>query len=119
MATFDEVNSKMLELMGDKSSPERASIVLSWWSEFPERNFVRMKRCVELLTSIPYERFHVPDDMKQEIKQIGMDIDKEGGFQTLQACFYIVINFMVKNIKEKHKVKSIEYLWNGVGDWKN
>ena len=106
IATYPETIARM-ERFSDNWN------VLQWSSEWNERNYGRMKRIADLLCSIQPDS-EVPNDIQKEIKSIGLAIHKEGGFDTQQACFYVLVNFMTTN----QKVKELEYIWHEVGDWK-
>jgi len=116
--TFESVNKKIEKYLNDDKYPIifKRSLVC-WYAELSERNFDIMMRIAELLNSIPYEayeeEFDVPDDMMIEIKSLGLEIYNRGGFQALQGCYYIMVNFIDTN----HKVKTCQSCWDGVGSW--
>jgi hypothetical protein len=119
--SYIEIVAKMEKFMADEDKPEylRQS-VMTWWAEFPERNYDRMLRVKKLLETIEPdwtdEDFDVPDWIKAEIKEIGDKINREGGKDTMVGCFYILINFM--NPDKNKRLKALEVCWDGVGDWK-
>jgi hypothetical protein len=93
--------------------------VFGWMSEYSERNHARMIVIVSKLLKIKedfyHEDFDVPEEDKKEIFKIGCDIDKDGGFQAQQACFYIVRNFIEP---DNNRTKAIEVCWNRAGSWR-
>ena len=111
---------KIEDYMNDKDKPQDLRFaVMTWSAEFPERNYERMLRIKNLLSSIKEDYIHpdfdVPEDMSKEIKQIGLSIHNEGGFTAQQGCYYIMINFM--NDKNDKRLKALDCVWSGVGDW--
>jgi hypothetical protein len=89
--------------------------VEDWRTEFSRANY---KRCVELFDCVVTDGANA--EAVERIKQIGRDIDSEGGLDAMQACFYILLQFMTpENVELKRAVRDIQIYWDGVGRWEN
>ena len=118
LPTYEKVIEDMENFIKDLSK-EIAVDVFGWLSEYSRRNHDRMVVIASKLCAIEedyyHEDFNVPEETKKEIFNIGCDIDREGGFQTQQACFYIAVNFIAPTNK---RIKAIETCWSGAGSWR-
>ena len=76
--------------------------VMGWMAEYGLWNH---EQCVEL-------RANILDRAK--CKEIGQRIHDRGGFTALQANYYIMKNFLCKDIL-RHQVT--EYMFHGIGEW--
>lgn len=116
--SYDEVNSAMENFT--HPNDELKWRVFTWRNEFPERNYIRMKIIMTELYNLKYEyydeNFDVPEASLKIIQKLGNDINKEGGLDAMQACFYIMLNFM--NKCNTTKLHSLSFCWDNVGDWK-
>lgn len=120
LPTYSEIVDIMERFIMDKSNSQdiRCS-VFKWMSEYSQLNHSRMVVIVNKLISIKEdyydEEFDIPDNVKNKIYKIGCDIDKQGGLDAQQACFYIARNFIKPN---NNRLKAIELCWDGAGEWK-
>ncbi len=73
---------------------------LVWGAEYSAANHERCKRMYESLLN------------KEVCIQMGNAINKDGGFDAMRACYYILLHFT-----KSPEIKVIQYYWNGIGDW--
>ena len=87
--TFKIINDTMME------TANKHKEVIIWGAEFSNWNY---EKNVEILKCLynnenPQGKDYDDND-KKKIKQLGQDIYDRGGFNALQANFYIMSNFM-------------------------
>lgn len=121
LPTYEKVIENMENFIKDLSKDRMtAGAVFGWLSEYSRRNHARMVVIASKLCAIKedyyHEDFDVPEEIKKEIFDFGCDIDREGGFQAQQACFYVAVNFIAPTNK---RLKAIEICWGGAGSWRN
>ena len=96
---YDEIQRALFRLIHPMSS-----YFFEWWAEYSMKNH---NRCFEMLSNL---------DNPALIRQIGEDINRDGGMVALQSVFYIMINFLVQK-EHKDYIKLVELYWNGVSEW--
>ena len=92
--TYDEVNAEMLRYCVTQPA------VMSWMAEFGEWNYEHCKTMRE----------HILD--YNVSKEIGQKIYDRGGFNALQANFYVMKNFMCRGCL---RFQVTEYMFDQVG----
>lgn len=120
LPTYEKVIEDMENFIKDLSKDRMIAVdVFGWLSEYSRRNHARMVVIASKLCAIEedyyHEDFDVPEKTKKEIFNIGCDIDREGGLETQQACFYIAVNFISPT---NNRIKAIEICWSGAGSWR-
>ncbi len=106
--------------------PERAYTFLDAWSEYGALNHNRMKRIFITMRVYP----HDDDRCAQRVREIGEDINRMGGLQAMQGCYYVfiaAIRIMLEKVQKTENVMedlhsivySLNCLWDGVGGWRN
>ena len=96
-----------IEKMISNYTNKRYSLI--WLSEFSEYNY---KLCKDIYENPTNEEL---------IRQCGQKIYNKGGEQAMQAIFYILVNFSPSSFSENPAIKfylrTIEFNWNGIGEW--
>ena len=56
-----------------------------------------------------------------DIRTIGFEIHKRGGFTAMQGNFNVFLQFHIprNHVEEMVKFRDLKYLWDGIGDWEN
>ena len=115
---YEEVVKKMMIHIADGNNEIRGN-VLEWLSEFNEAFYPFMCKVVDIFENIDEDDFVEEEDAginkEQEkfIEWFGELLHKRGGFQTQQANYYIMYNFM-----ECRRVSMLNYMWDDIGEWK-
>jgi len=117
--TWDECSLMMENYLGDKTGDiEKRGLVWEIYCELCSEDYDKMLKIANILFSINKEYYSedwdVPADKKKSIFDIGLELHNKGGKYHQQLCFYLAVNF----ISNDKRLKSIEYCWNGAGDWK-
>ena len=111
--TYNKINLNMM----------KTSMAMLWGAEFGEWNYemnVEILKCLYKNKNPEHKDYDEND--KKEIKQLGQDIYDRGGFDALQANFYIMSYFMdfCEEGNETHKthISSLNALFNRIGEWR-
>tara|TARA_B110000285_G_scaffold119523_1_gene135279 strand:- start:47 stop:430 length:384 start_codon:yes stop_codon:yes gene_type:complete len=117
--SYEELVKKMMEYIGDENNEMRGD-VLGWLSEFNEAFYPFMCKIVDIFNNIDEDDFINKEDAginkEQEkfIEWFGELLNRRGGIQTQQGNYYIMSNFM-----KCERVRMLNNMWNGIGDWKH
>jgi hypothetical protein len=122
IATYEKINEKMMSFINDMSKPEHIRMnVFEWCAEFGVFNYEYCKKIIEIIGNEDNYDYDEDGDKlikkepRSQIKEYGNRIYGRGGMTALRANFYTMVNFMTTD----REVKSVEYYWDGVGEWKS
>ena len=134
--SYDEIEGKMNRLL--KKPNTNKMFIMEMMAEFGEPNYVAMMVIVKILYDWDYdferdchdENYKAPECDEDTIKKMGEKINERGGLQAMQQNYYTMMHFMnpgmgnyIKGNDDperlwKAKLKHVECVWSGVGDWR-
>ena len=109
----------------DKNHPAY-SIKLDLISEYGEINYVYCCGIMGILNEWDYsyekdcglEPYEPPPLDEVRIRTLAGFIHERGGLQTLRMNYYTMFHFHAEDINTKMKVKQLQHIWDGVGEWR-
>jgi len=121
--SYDEMET---EIANTKFNDKNMGIMMN--AEFGIFNYEAMKVIMNELEKWDYDYeedngmnddYEVPVLDDKRIKEWATKINERGGLQALQMNYYVMLYFMINNLKDKYKVKHLQSVFDGIGDWKN
>ena len=132
---YDDVELAMKRMVNKPNTNKVA--IMEMMAEFGEPNHLWLMQIVKILYDWDYdvyrdmhdENYTAPKLDETKIKEMGLKIHKRGGLQAMQQNYYTMKFFMnpgIGNYLDNNedpdvvwnaKVKQIECVWSGVGDW--
>jgi len=132
--SYDEIKTNMNKKLNEPNTNKR--VIIEMMAEFGEPNYVAMMVIVKILYDWDYdyerdchdEDYKSPEFDRDTIKKMGAKINQRGGMQSMQQNFYTMKFFMnpgmgtylEDNDDEKIwnvKMRKVEFIWDGIGDW--
>lgn len=115
---YETINKKMMEYIG--KGGEFGVTVLTWYSEFGKVNYDWCKIIITCLYTND-EPFNKDYENKEEklIRDTAQKIYDRGGMEALIGNFYVMSNFMCKEIDHIHKlhISNLNDILSGIGEW--
>ena len=125
MKSYEEIEEMMSKAL---NATDNKIFVMDMMAEFGKPNYEWCKEIVEILKEWDYDaekdtwgerydpNYKAPELNKARIKELGEAINKRGGKQAMVMNYYTMMHFM--DI-EKPKIRYVESIWDGVGEWKH
>jgi len=95
---FKTMASEILTWGGEKNK----GVTMKWWSEYNEAHHERLRTMYDSCLD------------KVTCEVAGKAINAAGGFEAMQACFYVLANWSGTPF-----ISRVKTFWDGIGQWKH